>query len=327
MTNSTHSDKIVTVIGGSGFVGRHLVRSLAKRGYRVRVGCRRPDLAGHVVPLGTPGQIVPVQVNVRYPASIAAACAGAYAVINLAAVLYNSGAQSFEALHEFGAEACAKAAKAAGAKVYVQMSGLGADFESSSAFLRSRAIGEQLSRAAFSGAITVRPSVIFGPEDEFFNRFAAMARFAPVLPLIAEGKAELQPVFVGDVAEAIARLVDRGEADGQTYELGGPERMTMRQVFEYVLATVQRKRLLVPLPGFASKLLAGVLGLAPKPQLTMDQLESLKTPNVVSTSATSEGRTLQGLGVNPRGVASIVPSYLYRFRKAGQFTAVSGTPE
>jgi uncharacterized protein YbjT (DUF2867 family) len=325
--NAANSDKIITVIGGSGFVGRHLVRSLAKRGYRIRVGCRRPDLAGHVLPLGTPGQIVPVQVNVRYPTSIAAACAGAHAVIDLAAVLYNSGAQTFEALHEFGAEACAKAAKAAGAQLYVQMSGLGADAESSSAFLRSRATGENLARVAFNGAVIVRPSVVFGPEDKFFNRFAEMARFAPVLPLIGEGKAVLQPVFVGDVAEAIATIVDRGEADGKIYELGGPQRMTMREVFEFVLATVQRKRILLPLPNFASKLLAGVLGLAPKPQLTMDQLESLKSPNVVSSAAESEGRTLQGLGITPRTVASVVPSYLYRFRKAGQFTAVNGTPE
>ncbi len=325
--NISSSDKLITVIGGSGFVGRHVVRSLARRGYRVRVACRRPDLAGHLQPLGTPGQIMPMQANVRYPASLAAACEGAYAVVNLAAVLFNAGGQTFDGLHVFGAEASAKAAKAAGAHLYIQMSALGASVDAGSNYSRSRAEGELKARAAFPGASVVRPSIVFGPEDNFFNQFAAMARFSPVMPLIGGGETMFQPVFVGDVAEAIATLIDRGVADGKTYELGGPDRMSFRQIFEFILKTTQRKRLLVPVPWVASKTLASILGLLPSPKLTLDQVETLRSDNVVSEAAAEDKRNLAGLGVAPTSVAAIVPSYLYRYRKSGQFTAPSGIPE
>jgi uncharacterized protein YbjT (DUF2867 family) len=324
---TANTDKLVTVVGGSGFVGRHVVRELAKRGYRVRVACRRPDLAGHVVPLGAAGQIVPVQANIRYPASLAAVCDGAYAVINLTGVLFSSGAQSFDAVHVFGAEAVAKAAKAAKAQVLIQLSAIGADKDSKSAYARSKAEGESKAAAAFQGATVVRPSIVFGPEDNFFNQFANMARFAPALPLIGGGKTLFQPVFVGDVALAIANLVDRGVADGKTYELGGPEQMSFKQVLQFILKTIQRKRLLLPLPFGIASLLGAVAGLLPKPFLTMDQVESLKSNNTVSDAATKQGRTLQGLGIVARSVEAIVPAYLYRFRKAGQFSVPSVTPE
>jgi uncharacterized protein YbjT (DUF2867 family) len=325
--NSSNSDKLITVIGGSGFVGRHVVRSLAKRGYRIRVACRRPDLAGHVQPLGTPGQIMPVQANVRYPASLRAACEGSYAVINLAAVLYNSGGQTFDALHVFGAEAAAKAAKSAGASLYIQMSALGASAETGSDYSRTRAEGEAKAKSSFPGTMILRPSIIFGPEDNFFNQFANMARFAPALPLIGGGETKFQPVFVGDIAEAVAILIDRGVADGKTYELGGPDVMSFKEILRYILTVIQRKRLLVPVPWVLSRGLAAVLGLAPKPQLTLDQVETLKSDNVVGADAVNDKRTLDGLGVRPRTVQSIVPSYLYRYRAAGQFTAPSGMPE
>ncbi len=324
---ATNADKVVIVVGGSGFVGRHVVRELANRGYRVRVACRRPDLAGHVVPLGAPGQIVPVQANIRYPASLAAVCVGAYAVINLTGVLFGSGAQSFDAVHVFGAEAVAKAAKVARAQMLIQFSAIGADAKAGSAYGRSKAQGEAKAAAAFQGAMIVRPSIIFGPEDNFFNQFAQMARFAPALPLIGGGKTLFQPVFVGDVALAIANLVDRGLADGKTYELGGPEQMSFRQILQFILATIQRKRLLLSLPFGVASLMGAVAGLLPNPFLTMDQVESLKTDNVVTDSATKQGRTLQGLGIVARSVEAIVPSYLYRFRKAGQFSVPSATPE
>jgi uncharacterized protein YbjT (DUF2867 family) len=324
---TANADKLITVIGGSGFVGRHVVRSLAKRGYRVRVACRRPDLAGHVTTQGAPGQIVPVQANIRYPASVAAACEGAYAVINLCAVLYNSGAQNFEALHVFGAGAVAKAAKASKAKMLIQVSAIGADPQSSSNYARTKAEGEAKALAAFQGAMIVRPSIVFGPEDNFFNQFANMARFAPALPLIGGGKTVFQPVFVGDVAEAIATLVDRGVADGKTYELGGPEKLSFKQILKFILATIQRKRLLVPLPFGIASALGAVAGLLPKPFLTMDQVESLKVDNVVSAEAEKDGRTLQGLGLTPRSIEAIVPTYLYRFRKAGQFSVPNVAPE
>lgn len=322
-----NSDKLITLIGGSGFVGRHIVRSLARRGYRVRVACRRPDLAGHVQPLGTPGQIMPVQANVRFPASLAAACDGAHAVVNLTGVLYSAGGQSFDAVHAFGAEASAKAARAARAKVFIQMSALGADSDSTSAYARSKAEGEARARAAFPGTIVLRPSIIFGPEDSFFNRFAALARVSPALPLIGGGETRFAPVFVGDVAEAMARLIDRGEADGKTYELGGPEILSFRQLMDFTLDTIGRRRLLVPVPWTVARVQGLILGLLPKPLLTADQVELLKSDNVVSAAAEHDRRTLAGLGISARSIEGIVPGYLYRYRKAGQFTAPKGMPE
>jgi uncharacterized protein YbjT (DUF2867 family) len=215
-----NSHKLITVIGGSGFLGRHIVRALAKRGFRIRVAVRRPDLAIHVQPLGKVGQIVPVQANVRYPDSLAAACTSADAVIYLPGVLHNSGSQSFEAVHVFGAEAAAKAAAGAGAAQFLHISALGADRNSPSDYARSKAEGEQRVRSAFPGAIIVRPSIVFGPEDQFFNRFAAMARFSPVLPVFG-GKTRFQPVFAGDLAKGVELLVERGLADGRIYEFGG----------------------------------------------------------------------------------------------------------
>lgn len=321
------SDKLITIIGGSGFVGRHIVRALARRGYRIRVACRRPDLAGHLQPLGNLGQIMAVQANVRYPASLAAACDGAFAVINLTGVLFSAGAQSFDAVHGFGAEAAAKAAKAARAQLFIQMSAIGADENGRAEYARSKADGERRARAAFPGTIVLRPSVVFGPEDDFFNRFAAMARFSPALPLIGGGETRFAPVFVGDVAEAVATLIGRGEADGRIYELGGPEELSFRDLMQFTLDTIGRKRLLVPVPWTIARLMAAVLGLLPRPLLTSDQVELLKTDNVVSAAARAEERTLEGLGIRPRGIAAIVPGYLYRYRKAGQFTAAKGMPE
>jgi uncharacterized protein YbjT (DUF2867 family) len=326
VTAST-SGELITIIGGSGFLGRHIVQALAKRGYRIRVACRRPDLAGHVQPLGAPGQIMPVQANVRYPASLAAACDGAFAVINLTGILYGSGAQSFDAIHVFGAEASAKAAKAAKARLFIQVSAIGADAASASEYARSKAQGEVRARAAFPGAIVIRPSIVFGPEDGFFNKFAGLARLSPALPLIGGGATKFQPVFVGDIAEAVARLVDSGEANGQTYEFGGPEVLSFKELMQFTLETIGRKRLLVPLPWAIAKMQAMILGLLPKPLLTVDQVELLKTDNVVSEAAMREKRTLEGLGIAPRGIEGIVPTYLYRYRRAGQFTPPRGTPE
>ena len=321
------SGRLITIIGGSGFLGRHIVRALAKRDYRIRVGCRRPDLAGHLQPLGTPGQVMPVQVNVRYPASVAAACEGAFCVINLTGVLHSSGAQSFDAIHCFGAEAVAKAARAAKAKLLIHMSAIGADAASASEYGRSKAEGEARAKAAFPGAIILRPSVVFGPEDDFFNRFAGLSRFSPALPLIGGGETRFAPVFVGDIAEAVARLIDKGEADGRTYELGGPRELSFQQLMQFTLDTIGRKRLLVPVPWAIATMQAAVLGLLPKPLLTRDQVELLRSDNVVSEQARLERRTLEGLGISPSGIEGIVPGYLYRYRKAGQFTAPKGIPE
>lgn len=324
---SDNLEKIVTIIGGSGFIGRHIVQALAQRGYRIRVASRRPDLAGHVQPLGNPGQVMPVQANVRFPASLAAVCEGAYAVINLTGILASSGAQSFEAVHVFGAEASAKAAKAAQAKVFIQMSALGADPNSTSKYARTKAAGEARAKAAFPGAIIMRSSIVFGPEDNFFNQFAGLSRLSPALPLIGGGKTKFTPLFVGDLAEAFAMLVDRGEASGQTFELGGPEVFTFRQLIEFTLETVGRKRLLIPVPWTIAKIMGTVMGYLPYAPLTADQVELLKTDNAVSDAAISEGRDLASFGITGQGIQGIVPSYLYRYRKAGQFTGPKGMPE
>ena len=316
----TSSSKLVTILGGSGFLGRHITRALARQGHRIRIAVRRPDLAGHVQPLGTPGQIMPVQANLRYPESVEAACAGSDVVINLVGVLYSSGAQTFSALHAHGARVAARAARNAGAAQFIQMSAIGGDEGSASEYARTKAEGEMAAREEFPGATIIRPSIVFGPEDNFFNQFAAMARFSPVLPLIGGGETRFQPVFVGDVAAAVAKLVATGEGSGKTFELGGPAQKSFRELLAYVLEVTGRKRLLVPVPFAIARIKGAVLGLLPNPLLTADQVDLLRTDNVVSEAAVAEGRTLQGLGIEPEPVESIVPGYLYRYRKAGQFS-------
>ncbi len=316
----TSSSKLITIIGGSGFIGRHVTRALARAGHRVRVAVRRPDLAGHLQPMGFPGQVMPVQCNLRYPELVEAACDGADVVINLVGVLYSAGAQSFSTLHADGAAIAARAARQAGAGQFIQMSAIGADPDSSSAYARTKAEGEANAAREFPGAIILRPSIVFGPEDDFFNQFAAMARFSPALPLIGGGVTKFQPVFVGDVAEAITALIAAGQASGKTYELGGPDVMTFRQVLEYVLKETGRKRLLVPLPFPLARAVGIIAGLLPSPLITADQVELLKTDNVVSAGASRDGRTLEGLGAHAEPVDAIVPTYLYRFRRSGQFS-------
>jgi uncharacterized protein YbjT (DUF2867 family) len=309
---------LVTVFGGSGFLGRHVVRALARRDYRIRVAVRRPDLAGHLQPLGRVGQIHAVQANLRYPDSVTAAARHSEVVVNLAAILYERGRQTFEAVHVDGATAVAQAAAGAGARM-VHVSAIGADASSPSQYARTKAAGEGATRAAVPGATIFRPSIMFGPEDDFFNRFAAMARLSPVLPLVGGGHTRFQPVFVGDVAEAIARAVDGDVAGGATYELGGPEVRTFRQLMEFVLATIGRRRLLVPLPFPLASLQATFLQLLPKPPLTPDQVKLLCVDNVVSPEAERERRTLVALGIAPTMIEAVVPNYLWRFRKYGQF--------
>jgi uncharacterized protein YbjT (DUF2867 family) len=312
------SDRLITIFGGSGFLGRHLMRALAKRQYRIRVAVRRPDLAGHLQPLGRVGQIHAVQANLRYPDSIAPAVRHADVVINLVAILFARGRQTFAAVHVAGADAVARAAAAAGARM-IHVSAIGADPDSPSEYGRTKALGEAAVLAAVPGANIFRPSILFGPEDDFFNRFAAMARLSPVLPLVGGGHTRFQPVFVGDVAEAIARAVDGEARAGTTYELGGPEVKTFRQLIEFVLATTERRRLLVPLPFRLAALQAAFLQFLPKPPLTPDQVKLLRSDNVVSAQAERDGRTLPGLGIDPATIAAIVPTYLWRFRKTGQF--------
>ena len=319
MTEILQTPKLVVVFGGSGFVGRHVVRALAKRGYRIRAAVRRPDLAGHLQPLGNLGQIQPVQANVRVRWSIDRVVEGADHVVNLVGILHESGRQSFAAVHEFGARAVAEAARAAGAGL-THVSALGADANSESAYARTKALGERAVLGTVKDAVVFRPSINFGPEDGFFNRFANMARYSPVLPLIGGGETKFQPVYVGDVAEAIARSVDgKIERRGTIYELGGPEVLSFRQCMEEMLAVIDRKRLLVPVPWWVADIQASILGLLPNPLLTRDQVIQLRYDNVVPGEAASAGRTLEALGIRPQSVGTILPSYLWRFRPAGQF--------
>jgi NADH dehydrogenase len=318
MTSRSNAETLVTVYGGSGFLGRHVVRALARSGYRIRVAVRRPDLAFHLQPLGKVGQIHAVQANLRHAPSVDAAARDASVLINLVGILYESGRQSFETVQGYGAEQVALAASAHGARL-VHVSALGADENSTSLYARSKAAGEKMALAAQPQAVIMRPSIVFGPEDDFFNRFAALARISPVLPLVGGGNTRFQPVFVGDVAAAIAAAVDGNARAGTVYELGGPEVRTFKQLMQFVLATIDRKRILMPLPFAIAKLHARFLQFLPKPPLTPDQVELLRSDNVVSDAAKAEGRTLQALGIEPDLMEAIVPSYLWRFRKTGQF--------
>ena len=279
---------------------------------------RRPDLAFHLQPLGRVGQIHAVQANLRHAASVEAAARDAHVLINLVGILFERGRQRFDLVHSYGAEQVALAASAHGAHL-VHVSAIGADEHSPANYARSKAAAERLVLSALPSAVIMRPSVLFGPEDDFFNRFAAMARMSPALPLIGGGLTRFQPAFVGDVAKAIADAVDGNARAGTIYELGGPDVRTFKELMQYVLATVERKRLLVPVPFFVAKLQAMMLQYLPIPLLTPDQVEMLRVDNVVSDAAKTEGRTLQGLGIEPEPIEAIVPSYLWRFRKTGQF--------
>jgi uncharacterized protein YbjT (DUF2867 family) len=324
MTARSNFDTLVTVYGGSGFLGRHVVRALAKRHFRIRVAVRRPDLAFHLQPLGRVGQIHAVQANLRDAASVEAAARGAHVLINLVGLLNESGRQRFDSIHSFGAEQVALAAAAQNAQGngarMVHISAIGADEQSPAAYARSKAVAERLVLAAQPEAVIMRPSILFGPEDDFFNRFAALARISPVLPLIGGGHTRFQPVFVGDVAKAIADAVEGKLRAGTIYELGGPEVRTFKELMQFMLATIERRRLLVPLPFFAAKFKALFLQFAPPPlTLTPGQVDLLRADNVVSDAAKADKRTFAGIGIEPETLEAIVPSYLWRFRKAGQF--------
>ncbi|BDA86898.1 oxidoreductase [Aureimonas sp. SA4125] len=313
------TEKTVTVFGGSGFLGRYVVRELAKRGHRIRVACRRPDLAYHLQITGNMGQVMPIQANLRYPWSIDRAVEGADHVVNLVGVLAETGRQTFDALQSSGARLVAEAARGVGAGM-TQMSAIGADGSSASGYARTKGEGERAVLETVPDARILRPSIVFGAEDQFFNRFAEMSRFAPVLPLIGGGKTRFQPVCVNDVAKAVAMSVDGLVPGGAVYELGGPEILTFRQMMEKMLAVVQRKRGFLNLSFRAAERLAGMMSFLPGAPLTSDQVQQLKLDNVVSDAAIAEGRTLAAFGIQPQLLEAILPTYLVRYRPQGQFT-------
>lgn len=305
------AQSLVTVFGGSGFVGRHAVALLAQQGWQVRVAVRHPDEALFLKPAGVVGQVTPMAANIRDQASVERAVAGADAVVNLVAILHESGRQRFRALHVEGAGRIAEAAKRAGARRLVQVSAIGADPASRSAYARTKAEGEQAVRRAFPEAVILRPSIIFGAEDGFFNRFAAMAMLSPALPLIGGGKTRFQPVHVGDVAAAVAKALALPAASGQTYELAGPRIYIFRQLMEILLREIGRDRLLLPLPFPIAGLMGAVMQCLPRPQLTLDQVRLLKRDNVAAPGTPG----LAELGIVPTGLEGVLPTYLDKFRK------------
>jgi uncharacterized protein YbjT (DUF2867 family) len=316
-------DKLVTVFGGSGFLGRYVVRALAAKGYRVRVACRRPDLAGHLQPLGNVGQIHCVQANLRYRWSIDRAVEGADVVVNLVGILSDGGKQTFDSLQARVAGWVAEAAAAAGAKM-IQISAIGADRDSEADYARTKAQGEALVLAALPEAIILRPSIMFGTEDDFFNRFATMARYSPILPLIGGGHTKFQPVYVGDVAQAVAKAVEGQFEGGSVWELGGPEVLSFRQCLDRLLEVIGREKLFVTLPFALASFIGGIAQYMPGKPITPDQVELLKTDNVVSEEARQSGRTLVDMGIESTSLLAILPQYLVRFRKHGQFEANRG---
>ncbi|MGV1015595.1 MAG: complex I NDUFA9 subunit family protein, partial [Methyloceanibacter sp.] len=320
MAITLNNRALVTVYGGSGFLGRHVVRAIAKTGARMRVAVRRPELAGHLQPLGGVGQIVAVQANVRFPDSLLAAAEGADAVVNLVGILFPRGKQTFKAVQDEGARHVAEAARALGARAMVHISAIGADPHSPSVYAKSKAEGERAVREVFPEAVILRPSVVFGPEDDFFNRFAKLARLLPALPLFGGGKTRLQPVFAGDVARAVVASLEGQAAAPAPYELGGPEILTLKEVMQRVLDYTMRKRWLVPVPFWVAKMQGAFLQFLPNPPLTLDQVRLLQRDNVVSEEAMRDGRTLAGLGIEPIAIASVVPDYLEQYRPRGQFS-------
>lgn len=313
--------KLVTVFGGSGFIGRHVVQALARRGYRIRAAVRRPDLAEHLQPLGGVGQIMPVQANLRYRWSVDRAVEGADAVVNLVGILAASGKQTFDAVQAFGPRAIAEAARGAGLSAITHLSAIGADAASDADYARTKAAGEAAVLETLPDSVILRPSIVFGPEDQFFNRFAAMARLSPALPLIGGGMTKFQPVYVCDVAEAVAKAVDGDLTPGAVYELGGPEVKSFKECMELMLEVIQRQRLLLPIPFGVASLQAGILERLPGKLLTTDQVRMLKVDNNVSAEAEQAGRTLAGIGINPSSLAAVLPTYLDRFRERGQYDA------
>jgi NADH dehydrogenase len=308
------NSSLITVFGGTGFLGRHTVRALAKAGHRVRVAVRYPNKGFFLLPMGHVGQIALVKCNVREQEQVNAAAAGATAVVNLTGILYQRGEQSFEAVHVAAARSIAQAARAAGASNLVHVSAIGADKDAASHYAASKGEGEARVRAAFPNAAILRPSIVFGQEDDFFNRFAGLARALPALPLIGGGRTKFQPVFVGDVAAAVRACAEDASIGGKTHELGGPTIYSFKDLLEIILRETGRRRLLVPIPFALATLQAMVLQFAPKPLLTPDQVTLLKSDNVVRGA-----NGLASFGITPTSVEAEVPSYLWRFRPKGQY--------
>jgi len=303
------------VLGGSGFIGRYIVKRLAARGDVVPVGCRNAEEAKFLKPMGDVGQVEPLNIMIDDEERLPAFLTGSRAAVNCVGILRESGSQTFERVHHIGPALLARITRDAGAERFIHISAIGADARSSSTYARTKAAGETAVRDAFPTATILRPSVVFGPEDQFFNRFATMAMFTPALPLIGGGETRFQPVYVGDVADAVIRCLEDPATAGRTYELGGPKIYTLRELFELLLLEIRRRRWLVNLPFELAALQAKFMSILPNPPLTPDQVELLKRDNIVSPGAL----TLSSLGIAPTAVEAILPTYLDRYRQGGWY--------
>ena len=303
------------VLGGSGFIGRYIVKRLAARGDVVPVGCRNAEEAKFLKPMGDVGQVEPLNIMIDDEERLPAFLTGSRAAVNCVGILRESGSQTFERVHHIGPALLARITRDAGAERFIHISAIGADARSSSTYARTKAAGETAVRDAFPTATILRPSVVFGPEDQFFNRFATMAMFTPALPLIGGGETRFQPVYVGDVADAVIRCLEDPATAGRTYELGGPKIYTLRELFELLLHEIRRRRWFVNLPFELAALQAKFMSILPNPPLTPDQVELLKRDNVVSPGAL----TLSSLGIAPTAVEAILPTYLDRYRQGGWY--------
>ncbi len=303
------------ILGGNGFIGRYVVKRLAERGDVLTVGGRRAASAKFLKLKGDVGQVGLVNMAIDDEALLPAFVANNDAVVNLVGILHESGGQRFDRIHHVGPAHLARLAREAGVARFVHISAIGADPRSTSAYARTKAAGEQAVRDAFPTATILRPSVVFGPEDQFFNRLATLAMISPVVPLIGGGETRFQPVYVGDVADAVVRCIDDSTTAGRTYELGGPKVYSLRALTELLLAEIHRKRYLVDIPFGLASLQARLMSLLPNPPLTPDQVEMLKRDNIVSSGAL----TLATLGIAPTPVEAILPTYLDRFRRGGWY--------
>jgi uncharacterized protein YbjT (DUF2867 family) len=318
---------LITIFGGSGLLGRYAVRAFANDGWRIKVGVRHPNLAHYLPPMGHVGQVLVSKADVTDADAVAAAVRGASVVVNLVGILYPSGHQSFNAIHAEAAETIARAARAQGADL-IHVSAIGADEESQSRYASSKGEGERRVRAVHPDAVILRPSLAFGPEDNFFNKFASLARMLPFLPLIGGGHTKFQPVFAGDIADAMVTCANDPSTRGRTYELGGPGVYSFKELMRIVLRETGRKRPLIPVPFALASIKAAFLGILPHPLLTMDQVRLLKYDTVVSPGALG----FADLGIQPDALEAVVPAYLWRFRPKGQFEEavrerVTGSPE
>ncbi len=305
----------VAILGGAGFIGRYVVKRLAERGDVLTVGGRTATGAKYLKLKGEVGQVGLVNLSIADERLLPAFVAGSDTVVNLVGILRETGAQRFDLVHHVAPARLARVAREAGVERFVHISAIGAEPRASSAYARSKAAGEEAVRDAFPTATILRPSIVIGPEDQFFNRLAALATISPVIPLIGGGETRFQPVYVGDVADAVVRVIDDPATAGRTFELGGPRVYSLRQLTELLLAEIRRKRLFLDLPFWLAALQARLFSLLPSPPLTPDQVEMLKRDNIVSSGAL----TLAALGVTPTAIEAVLPAYLDRFRRGGWY--------